>query len=93
MSDIKDVVAQVIQGIVSKKIDRNNLIQEKWLQILDKKSLERARIVEFNEGILVVHVDSPAWLYQMNLQKGKILSELKKDVSEINSIIFRIGKV
>jgi len=94
MEEIRDIVSSVIQDISSKKIHNHprikDILQENFK---NKKTFQHIHIFGFKEGTLVVHVDTPAWLFQCNLQKGKILKELQKEIAEIKKIYFKIGKV
>ena len=93
MDNIKDVVHQVIGQLAGKQANSNDDIQNIWPRVLSKQELPHARLVSFKEGTLVVYVDSPAWLFQMNLRKGKILDLLKESIPDVKRISFRVGKV
>ncbi len=93
MEQIKDIISQVIANISSGRPEVHNKIQRIWQNILDKKALQHTAIVGLHKGQLVIHVDSPAWLFQMNFQKRKVLEKLKTEIPELSHIHFKIGKV
>lgn len=93
MDQIKDIVSKVIGNMASGKPEIQTKIQRIWQSVFDKKTLVHSAIIGLQKGKLIVHVDSPAWLFQMNLQKRKILEKLKEDVPQLEHIHFKIGKV
>ena len=93
MEQIKDIVSHVIANISSGRPEIHNKIQRIWQNVFDKKTTQHTAVMGLHKGRLVVHVDSPAWLFQMNLQKRKVLEKLKTEVPELAYIYFKIGKV
>ncbi len=93
MEQIKDIIPQVINHIAQKKPEVQNKIQRLWQGISNGKAAKHTSVVNLQKGTLTVHVDSPAWLFQMNLQKRKILEHLKEEIPELTQIYFKIGKV
>lgn len=93
MDQIKDIVKQVIGNMSSGKPEVHNKLQRLWQNILDKKATEHTALMGLRKGELVIHVDSPAWLFQMNLQKRKILERLQTEYPELSAIRFKLGKV
>ncbi len=93
MDEIKDIIQQVIGQIASKKSFSTKSIQDIWEKTLEAKELSHVRLVNFEDGKLLVFVDSSAWLFQMSIKKRKILSKLNEGHGEIKNIIFKVGKV
>lgn len=93
MDRIKDIVHQVIDKIAEKKTAEHKSIDHIWQNFLGHKELQHTRLVGINEGRLLVVVDSPAWLFQMNIKKQRILARLKEEIPEIQHIHFKIGKI
>ena len=93
MEQIKDIVSQVITHISSGRPEIHNKIQRIWQNLFDKKTTQHTAIVGLQKGKLIVNVDSPAWLFQMNLQRRKVLERLKEEIPELAYIHFKIGKV
>ena len=93
MDNIKDIVKKVVGDLVLQKPKEQALIQDRWGRIVDKKALGHTRLAGFKDGVLSVYVDSPVWLYEMNLKKTKIKEQLKQDVPELKDVYFRVGKI
>ena len=93
MNDIKNIINRVIGDLANKKDQGGKQIASIWCAVLEKKELVHTHVAGLKEGTLFVDVDSPAWLYQMNVKKTKILRLLKEEIPEIKNIRFKIGKV
>ena len=91
MDEIKNIIKDVIRDMSVHKDPTKDNIQETVKQALKEKEREHCRISGIKEGNLMIIVDSPVWLYQLNLQKSKLLEELKKDNPSIQKIRFKIG--
>ena len=93
MESIKDIIPQVIEQLTIRKPDDQNKIQRIWQNIIDAKMAQHSRLSDFSDGILTVAVDSSVRLYQMNLNKKRILEQLQDEIPDIKNIKFKIGKV
>ena len=93
MESIKDIIPQVIEQLTIRKPDDQNKIQRIWQNIIDAKMAQHSMLSDFSDGILTVAVDSSVRLYQMNLNKKKILEKLQDEIPDIKNIKFKIGKV
>ncbi len=93
MDNIKAIIQQVIEKIAPSSIPSQEKIEHIWQKVLGKEQLKHTRLVGIKEGCISVLVDSPVWLYQMRISKGRILGELKKEMSGIKDIYLKIGKV
>lgn len=92
MDKIKDVVKEVIEKISSKKVEEQIQLQEIWRRAAGA-GVDHTAIGGLRDGVLVIHVDSSAWLYQMNLKKKALLTEIQKAHPDIKQINFKIGKI
>lgn len=93
MEAIKDTVANVMQGLATKKTGlADDHPQGLLKKVLTKKQLEHIKFNYLRKGILSVNVDSSAWLYSFNLQKENLLNKLKKKLRVIKDIRFHIGE-
>ncbi|GEM_PF-484291 len=90
---IKDVIHQVMAGMSVGRPDVQTKIQGSWKKIFSERDRRHINLIGFEKGELVVNVDSPAWLFQMNTHKKKTLEALHQDVPEVTGIRFKIGKV
>jgi len=93
MDNMKDIITDVIGKLSQRQSFNNDKIQRLWCNILNTQEVQHTQLMGIKEGILSVNVDSPAWLYQMNIKRSKILERLKTEDMNIKSIFFRIGKV
>ena len=93
MEQIKDIVSKVIAGLSAGKPQTQWKIQKAWTSVCDKKTLNHTAIAGLQKGELTVHVDTPTWLFHMNLHKRKLLDGIKKEAPEILNVHFRIGKI
>ena len=91
MEPIKDIVRGVIQKLSGGSTPVQ--LQELWKSIVGDKGTAHTRILSFEQGKVVVEVDSPAWLYQMSLKKRKILQQLQQHISDVKNISFKIGNI
>ena len=93
VEQLKDILPQVISELSVKMPGTQERIQAIWKLILDGKAAKHSAVRDIKKGVLVVHVDSPAWLFQLSREKKKILEEISRDVPEITSIYFKVGTV
>ena len=93
MEPIKEIVSKVILSLSNGKPQAQWKIQRIWKSICDKKTLNHTTISGLQKGQIIVHVDTPAWLFHMNLHKRKILESIKKEMPEVLGIHFKIGKI
>lgn len=93
MDNIKIVIHKLFDQFHTKESGRQEKIQRLWQSIIDPGAIRHTKLIDFKEGNLIVHIDSAAWLYQMNLKKTKILKAIQEDIPEIQQITYKIGKV
>ena len=88
-SVIKDVVAQLSSG---KKTPQAQILKA-WPGCAGSKAFKHTKIIKFDKGVLLVNVDSSAWLFQMNLKRKALLEKLNSATKELKEIRFRTGSV
>ena len=93
MDPIKDIIPQVIKSISQKKPETQLKIQRVWQSIVGEKLGRHTAISGLKENVLIVDVDCPAYLFQINLKKRKFLRQLKDEIPELENINFKIGKI
>ena len=93
MKSIQDIIPQVIEQLSLRQPDRQMKIQRIWQNIVEKKMAAHCALADFTNGVLTVCVDSSAWLFQMNLNKKKILDRLREEMADVKNIQFKIGKI
>jgi predicted nucleic acid-binding Zn ribbon protein len=90
MDPIKKIIPQVIQNMSERKSGAEDKVQNLWQQSLGKDA-RHTKIAGLRDGVLMVHVDSPARLFHLNMKKKKILKHLQEG-SDVQNIVFKIGK-
>ncbi|MDP2652447.1 MAG: DciA family protein [Candidatus Omnitrophota bacterium] len=94
MDDIRNIVDSVLKNLSSRTQPTvQEEIQKAWERIVKDQGLKHARVAGFHDGVLNIHIDSPAWLYQLNLKRKKITEDMQKSVPDVKKIYFKIGKV
>ena len=93
MESIKDIIPQVIEQLSQRAPADQKKIQRIWQNVIDAKMRQHSALLDFSDGVLTAAVDSSARLYQMNLNRKKILEQLQDEIPEIKNVQFKIGKV
>ncbi len=93
MDNMKDIVSSVIGKLSLGQVYDHDKLQNLWGNMLNNLEKQHTKIIGLNEGNLTVHVDSPAWLYQMKIKRVMLTKRLKQEDFDIKSIFFKIGKV
>ena len=73
--------------------DQQHQLEQAWTEILDDKKRTHTRLIGIRDGKVSVLVDSPAWLYQMNINKETILRKLHEKLPEVTQVQFKVGKL
>jgi len=90
---IKSIIPGVIERLSSGNPEWQNSLNQAWERVVGAKALSHARIAGFRKGKLLINVDSPAWLFQLNFKKLGLLRRLQKEFPKLSAISFRIGKI
>jgi hypothetical protein len=94
METIKNTIMQFMQELECKKTgaakDNPEVLLKKFLST---KELKHIKIKYFRKGTLGITVDSSTWLYYLNLQKERLLADLRNESTAIKEIRFRIGEL
>jgi hypothetical protein len=95
VEEIKKVVRRVVQKLQDTNINENQKVLLGWDNALPLKKRQYCRIVHFKDRHLLVNVSSSGQLYQMNLEKPKLIRKLNKQLKKdiIEDIYFRIGSI
>src|SRR4030042_793584 len=73
-----DVLSGLIENHVAPQQTRFGLITEAWGQMLPSELYQHCRIVDVSGGRLKVAVDSPSYMYELQLLSSEILEELAR---------------
>ena len=93
MNDIKDIVKKVFTDLSTRTAGEQKKLGEGVEKVLKENKISGAKISGFKDKHLFINVDSSARLYQVNVIKKKILTELQSKFPDIEKILFKIGKV
>ena len=88
MEHIKHTLQGVIENIGKRQGSNNVTTFKLFMKSLAKGARKHVKCSSVRQGVLVVNVDSSAWLYQLNLKKEEILKNM-----DLKDIRFRIGEV
>jgi Dna[CI] antecedent, DciA len=92
---IAKTLEAVFRQISSAQKSHQQVIYEILNSELDKKELRHIQPWDFKDKALTLRVDSPAWMFSLNLKKAKLLKVLQEKAGKdiISEIRLRIGPV
>lgn len=90
MESIKDIIPGVLRGLKTNN-PVNETPEELLKKALSKKEQGQVSFRYLRKGILGLAVDSSARLYQLNLEKGRLLAKIAKKITTVKDIRFYIG--
>jgi predicted nucleic acid-binding Zn ribbon protein len=91
MEQIKDIIHDVIEKLSGQ--DNNRELGRVWQNAVGKKMARHTQISGLKHGKLLVRVDSPVAMFQLNLKRNQILKELQKVNKDLLSIELVSGRV
>jgi predicted nucleic acid-binding Zn ribbon protein len=91
---ISDVIKSVFTKIEGEKTVSKEFIETSWRQAAGEAGFKHSTPVELKNGLLLVRVDSSAWMQELALEKRKILKALQRALGKdrITGINFKIGE-
>jgi len=92
-AQLGDVVRQLIDNKISPQQARFGTIEEAWNQLLPAELCRHCEITSVSGGQLKVLVDSPSYVYELQLCSSGLLEELQIQCprAHIKKIKFTIG--
>lgn len=91
MDSIKNIIPQVVEKMAQQRAEGQVTLERIWERLFEKQELQHIKLVGIREGNLYASVDSPTRLYHLRLRKTKILEEIRKEIPEIQDIIFKVN--
>jgi predicted nucleic acid-binding Zn ribbon protein len=93
ITPIGDIVRSVFEKLEKEKTFSREDVEAQWKAIVGPGS-RHSRPASLRKGVLTVFVDSSGWMQEMNLQKRKLLKQLKRQFGKdkISGIQFKIGE-
>lgn len=92
MDSIRDIIPQVIENLALKKPNSKKNIHEVWRIVAGDQS-NHSVVRDFQKGLLRVHVDSSARMFQLSLRKADLIDDLRKEIPDLTDIIFKVGNI
>lgn len=83
------VFERLSAGQQQEQFDGQRLVED----IFSEQERKHLKLSGRKEQTLFFCVDSPAWLFQLNLKRAKILKDVQKSIPDIQKVYFKIGKV
>lgn len=91
MESIRDIIPQVIESLSLKKPVSKRNIPEAWKSVAGEQGIHCA-VQDFQKGMLRVHVDSSARMFELSTRKNELIKNLQKEIPDLIDIIFKVGK-
>ena len=92
---IEGVVKSIIQKLESNPNPTSEKIIAAWSEVVGKKGRAHSKPASLRRQRLIVNVDGSTWLYELTLNKERLLKGIKKKLGEdkVKEIQFRIGEI
>ncbi len=92
---IEDIIKSVFKTLSKAPNPTSDEISKIWRETAGKKAAAHSRPASLAKKRLVVDVDGSSWLYELTLNRKKLLAGLKKKLGEdkIKELQFRIGEM
>ena len=91
---IGKTIAGILKGLGAAKKETKQLIYDTIMEQLDMREKQHIQPYNYRNGIVTLHIDSPAWMYAFNLKKKKFLKVLQEKAGEeVKEIKLRIGLI
>jgi hypothetical protein len=92
MESIRDIIPHVIESLTLKKPNTKLNIQDVWRLAVGVHA-EHCSVQDFQKGMLRVHVDSSARMFDLSTKKSEIIKTIQKEIPGLTDIIFKVGKI
>ena len=88
-----DVVKQFVENNIEPKHKKSSPLMELWDKILPEGQRRHCKIDSISGGLMKVKVDSPSYLYDLQLSGGELLAKIKEHcpAARIKKIKFTVG--
>jgi predicted nucleic acid-binding Zn ribbon protein len=87
------VVRQVLENQISPRQGRFSAVIEAWQRLVPVEFACHCKLVDLTAGVLKVMVDSPSYMYELQLCRSALLSELQRECARarIRKIKLAVG--
>lgn len=91
MKRLDSLLAPLIKNLDLEDGARLSSIRKNWHQIFHPPLVSHMYPSSFSEGELLINIDSPAWMQELNFFRNQIIAKLNS--YGVRSVRFRIGRV
>lgn len=95
-ASIKELLGRAVEGLTAKQQSPvyEEEIKRAWEDAVGKDAGRHSAPARFKGKTLIINVDSPIWIYQLNIKKTEIEQKLNKAIKEKApfKISFRAGE-
>lgn len=87
-------VSGILKELTSLKKDTRQCVYDTIMEQLDAKERRHIQPYNYRNGVVTLHIDSPARLYDVSLKKKRLLKALQEKAGEeVKDIKLRIGLI
>jgi len=72
-----EAVTELMERSVTPGYRRFVLLQQAWVELVPAAIAEHTRLADYSGGLLTVSVDSPAYMYELQLCRAELLQALR----------------
>ena len=92
---VSDVLKSEIARLGGPKVQHLLTLQKIWPSIVNSDIAAHTHVSQYTNNTLTITADHPAWLTELNLMKGELLSILRSKCPQIAvaELVFRLGKM
>jgi hypothetical protein len=89
---IKNILPDTIKGIAAegRGFTCKEEIERIWKEAAGEEASRHSSPKQFKKNTLTVNVDSPIWIYQINIKKAQIEKELTKRLKQAEPVCIRL---
>lgn len=88
---IKDILKTTIEGIVAENpTPYKEDIKKAWEKVVGKEANKHSSPARIRGRVLIINVDSPIWIYQLNIRKTEIEKRLNRLIKQKNPLSIRL---
>lgn len=91
--EIKGIIFKVMGQLSDHRPEDSRDICAVVERVFSEKERKHVKVAGLKDQTLILNIDSPAWGFQFNLKRLKILKDIQKEIPGIQKIHWKIGKV
>ncbi len=89
---IAKTLEAVFKELSASKKDTQQMVYNELMAQLDEKERRHIRPGSLHRGVLTLYIDSPAWMYSLNLKKARLLKRLQETVDKTNQVAAKLDE-